>query len=267
MNSDINQKLQSSRKELLDIGLRNSMLNFRKGARTLMVVDELSEEVFNMLYRQDKAMTFAPMESKKLQELKLAIRTDESEEEPENQEALFNSLDEVDWSGMADTQEETGKASRHLDTRLQTLLENDRLFLQLLKIHTEAKGFIEEQGVNTLFLALGFLHWYEADSSENLRKAPLILLPVTLERSGAKEAFRLRYSGDELMANLSLAAKLKTDFGLDMNACLFDEDEFASDTNSLGQYYDTFTDVISKQARWKVASNEIALGFFSLASF
>ena len=45
--------MQSSRKELLDIGLRNNMLNFRKTARTLVVVDELSEEVFNILYRQE----------------------------------------------------------------------------------------------------------------------------------------------------------------------------------------------------------------------
>lgn len=61
MNTGINQKLQSSRKELLDIGLRNNMLNFRKTAKTLTVIDELSEEVFSILYRQDKAMTFAPL--------------------------------------------------------------------------------------------------------------------------------------------------------------------------------------------------------------
>ncbi|MEX5669371.1 DUF4011 domain-containing protein, partial [Pseudomonas neuropathica] len=67
--------------------------------------------------------------------------------------------------------------------------DEERLFLQLLRIHSEARAFIEEQGVNTLFLALGFLHWYEADNSETLRKAPLMLLPVTLERSGAKDAF------------------------------------------------------------------------------
>lgn len=69
MSAVISQKLQSSRKELLDIGLRNNMLNFRKTAKTLMVVDERSEEVFNILYRQEKAMTFAPMARKRLAEL------------------------------------------------------------------------------------------------------------------------------------------------------------------------------------------------------
>ncbi|GLE68521.1 DUF3320 domain-containing protein [Pseudomonas aeruginosa] len=269
MSSGISQKLQSSRKELLDIGLRNNMLNFRKTAKTVMVVDELSEEVFNILYRQEKAMTFAPMARKKLAELAKAAKPEDAEADTASEAELLHELDSLDWSSVADEgdEDESGRARRHLDTRLQTAIDDERLFLQLLKIHTEAKGFIEEQGVNTLFLALGFLHWYEADSSENLRKAPLILLPVSLERSGAKDAFKLTYSGDELMANLSLVAKLKTDFGLDMAACGFDEDSFATDERSLERFYGEVADVISKQSRWKVASNEIALGFFSFGKF
>lgn len=269
MSSGISQKLQSSRKELLDIGLRNNMLNFRRTAKTLMVVDELSEEVFNILYRQQKGMTFAPMARKKLAELAKVAKPEEAEADTASDAELLHELDSLDWSSVADEgdEDESGRARRHMDTCLQTAIDDERLFLQLLKIHTEAKGFIEEQGVNTLFLALGFLHWYEADSSENLRKAPLILLPVSLERSGAKDAFKLTYSGDELMANLSLVAKLKTDFGLDMAACGFDEDNFATDERSLERFYREVADVISKQSRWKVASNEIALGFFSFGKF
>src|SRR3990167_1151292 len=269
MSTGISQKLQSSRKELLDIGLRSNMLNFRKTAKTLMVVDELSEEVFNILYRQEKAMTFAPMAAKKLAELARAARPEESEGETANDAELLHELDSLDWSSVAeeDDEEVAGKARRHVDTRLQTAIDDERLFLQLLKIHTEAKGFIEEQGVNTLYLALGLLHWYEADSSDNLRKAPLLLLPVNLERSSAKDAFKLKYSGDELMANLSLVAKLKTDFGLDLASCAFDEDNFATDESSLGRFYNDVADVITKQKRWKVASNEIALGFFSFGKF
>nr|WP_315434779.1 DUF3320 domain-containing protein [uncultured Pseudomonas sp.] len=272
MSAVIGQKLQSSRKELLDIGLRNNMLNFRKTAKTLMVVDERSEEVFKILYRQDKAMTFAPMARKALAELVKASKSAEEGEDasdsPGDEELLYE-LDSLDWATTAgDAGEiETGKPRRHLDTRLQTAIEDDRLFLQLLKIHTEAKGFIEEQGVNTLFLSLGFLHWYEADSSENLRKAPLILLPVTLERSGAKDAFKLRYSGDELMPNLSLVAKLKTDFGLDLSSCAVDEETFDTDDESLERFFSDVAAVVSKQSRWKVASNEIALGFFSFGKF
>ncbi len=48
---NIDKKLLASRNELLDIGLRNNLLNFRKSAKSLQIVDELSEEIFAQLYR------------------------------------------------------------------------------------------------------------------------------------------------------------------------------------------------------------------------
>jgi very-short-patch-repair endonuclease/DNA polymerase III delta prime subunit len=269
MSSGISQKLQGSRKELLDIGLRNTMLNFRASAKTLAVVDELSELVFHLLYRQGKAMSFAPMARQKLAALAKPLQIDgEDAQDAATDELLLQELDGSGESGFVDDElDESGRARRHTDARLQTALDEERLFLQLLRIHSEARAFIEEQGVNTLFLALGFLHWYEADNSETLRKAPLMLLPVTLERSGAKDAFKLRYSGDELMPNLSLIAKLKTDFGLDLTACEFSEDRFDATEGSLDSFYAEVTDLISKQSRWKVSTNEAALGFFSFGKF
>ena len=59
--SEIKKKLMSSRKDLLDIGLRSNMINFKATAKSLLIVDELSEEVLKILYRQGKSMTFAPM--------------------------------------------------------------------------------------------------------------------------------------------------------------------------------------------------------------
>lgn len=269
MSNGISQKLQSSRKELLDIGLRNTMLNFRKTAKTLIVVDELSEEVFNILYRQEKGMTFAPMARQRIAEMAKLSAADGIDADSAEDEQLLHELDGVDWSSSAEDGAvgESGRARRHVDSRLQTALEDERLFLQLLKIHTEAKGFIEEQGVNTLFLALGFLHWYEDDSSANVRKAPLVLLPVSLERSGAKDAFTLKYSGDDLVENLSLVAKLKTDFGLDLTSCSFGSEFESQDEGGLASYFSAVSDVVSKYPRWKVASNEIALGFFSFGKF
>ncbi|UZE09846.1 DUF3320 domain-containing protein [Pseudomonas sp. B21-053] len=269
MSLGISQKLQGSRKELLDIGLRNTMLNFRSSARTLAVVDELSESVFHLLYRQEKAMTFLPKARQTMVTLARFEEPDEDDaQDAATDELLLNELDGLGESyAVNDEVDEAGRARRHTDTRLQTTLDEERLFLQLLRIHSEARAFIEEQGVNTLFLALGFLHWYEADSSENLRKAPLMLLPVTLERGGAKDAFKLKYSGDELMPNLSLIAKLKTDFGLDLSACEFSEDQFEATEGSLNSFYAEVGDLVSKQPRWKVSINEAALGFFSFGKF
>ncbi|MEJ5060571.1 MULTISPECIES: DUF4011 domain-containing protein [unclassified Pseudomonas] len=86
MSTGVIQKLQGSRKELLDIGLRNNMLNFRKTAKILIVVDELSEEVFNTLYRQEKAMVFASMARGKLQEMAKSVSPSTDDEESANDE-------------------------------------------------------------------------------------------------------------------------------------------------------------------------------------
>ncbi|MHC8335991.1 DUF3320 domain-containing protein [Pseudomonas sp. LB3P25] len=268
MSSGISQKLHGSRKELLDIGLRNSMLNFRASARTLAIVDELSETVFDLLYRQEKAMSFLPMGRQKQAALAKANPSEVVEaDDAATDELLLHELDSLgEWDTAGDEIDESGRARKHTDTKLQTALDEERLFLQLLRVHSEAREFVEEQGVNTLFLALGFLHWYEADSSEILRKAPLVLLPVTLERSGAKDVFKLKYSGEELMPNLSLIAKLRTDFGIDLAACDFSEEYFTAD-GSLDAFYAEVTEMMSKQPRWKVSTNEASLGFFSFGKF
>ena len=42
----------------------------------------------------------------------------------------------------------------------------------------------EEQGVNNLFLAVGFLEWFDPNTPDKSRYAPLLLIPVELERYG-----------------------------------------------------------------------------------
>lgn len=269
----ISEKLQSSRKELLDISLRNNMLNFvLKGAKTLSVVNKPSEEIFNILHRERRSMTFAALSKQKLARLPqqaLVEAVDDVVESHGAEAVLRERLETLDWSAFEDEfgVPEGDKARRQLDTRLQTTLAEEPLFLQLLKIHTEARTCIEEQGVNTLFLALGFLHWYESDASDTVRKAPLLLLPVNLERSSSKEAFNLKYSEDDLVENLSLVAKLKTDFGLDLATAGFDEELFSNTLGSLEGFFRLVDERVSQQKRWKVADNEIALGFFSFGKF
>src|SRR5215208_2133201 len=58
--------IETSREELLDLGLRNPLLNYRPSrARGVEVVDELPVEVFRILVRERKAMSFkaAPEEA------------------------------------------------------------------------------------------------------------------------------------------------------------------------------------------------------------
>ena len=267
------KKLLSSRKDLLDIGLRNNMVSFIASAKSLMVVDERSDEVLKLLYRQGKAMTFAHMPEKRLRQIASAQGADDQAvvAQDESTLELLHELEGVNWGADlgadSDPEDAAGSPRRHADTRLQTALSEERLFLNLLKIHTEAETYLQEQGVNVLFLALGFLHWYEADSADKLRKAPLLLVPVELKRGGARDAFHLSFTGDELIQNLSLAARLKTDFSLDLPRYAVDASADADELPPLAAFFEAVQDTVSKQLRWSVACDEIHLGFFSFGKF
>jgi hypothetical protein len=120
---------------------------------------------------------------------------------------------------------------------------------------------MEEQGVNTLHLALGMLSWREREAGAKFCRAPLILIPVELDRSDARERFYLKYTGEELGENVSLAEKLKT-FGLRGFPELPDADDL-----DVAAYFQQVQQAVSGQNDWHVDAEAIALGFFSFAKF
>jgi very-short-patch-repair endonuclease/DNA polymerase III delta prime subunit len=262
--NEISRKLIGSRKELLDIGLRNAMINFRSGQKSLAVVGERSQDVFHLLVTKETSMVFGHVTEDISKEADTLISNEEGEQQEDATQALLAQLDQ---SGEKDSLKLQAKLANYNDKILETNLTEERLFLTLFKIQSEAQTYIQEQGVNVLFLALGFLHWYEADSSDKVRKAPLVLVPVELKRSGTRDAFKVSFTGDELIQNLSLQAKLKTDFGIDLPVYAPENKSDAEDLTSLQEYFTKVATCIEKYSRWKVSSDEIQLGFFSFGKF
>ena len=154
---DIRLQLEASRKELLDLGLRNPLLNYKPSiAKGVQVVQESSASIYDILVQQGKAMTF-----------KAAVTI---KQEVDNLPATT--------------------AQIIYDTKLQTGETEERLQQKLLNTYYTARTSIEEQGVNILYLALGLLHWYENDNSSEIRKAPLILIPVSLRSLNSPRTFQ-----------------------------------------------------------------------------
>jgi hypothetical protein len=103
----------------------------------------------------------------------------------------------------------------YTDDKLQTALAEPVLEKRLLKTYYDAKKFEEARGANILFLAIGFLRWFEADQADTPRHALLLLIPVQLERRNAGAKFTLRYDEADLAPNASLAEKLR-ELGLEL---------------------------------------------------
>ncbi|WP_459720404.1 DUF3320 domain-containing protein [Paraburkholderia sp. 2C] len=253
MAETIANKLEKSRQTLLDLSTRNRLLSLPKRAssKLINIYDELTPEVYRLLVAEGRNMTFLPG--------KASERSGEdgtAESEPGDDESGVSLPQPAD-----DPDDEAGVASRHRDLRLQTKLASDKLQHRLLEMYYDARTFIEEQGVNILYLALGQLKWFDVNSPETERYAPLILLPVSLERKSAAERFHLQWLQEDAAENLSLAAKLKADFGL-----ILPEFQTGDDFDPVA-YLDRVASVISSQSAWEVRPNAMALGFFSFAKF
>ncbi len=111
---------------------------------------------------------------------------------------------------------EPGTASR--PTRgpapFQTLVLPDTLERQLTKLRDTARTVAEESGVSTLHLALGFLEWFESESSDRPLASPLLLLRVDLDRKivGSRYQYSITAIGDEAEANQTLSERLTRDY-------------------------------------------------------
>ena len=73
---------------------------------------------------------------------------------------------------------------------------------------------MHEGGTNTLFLAAGFLRWKKTERDKRNYRAPLVLVPVKLERRSAQSPFRITHHEDDVRINSTLLEFLKRDFHL-----------------------------------------------------
>ncbi|WP_163559973.1 DUF3320 domain-containing protein [Halomonas sp. NO4] len=127
------------------------------------------------------------------------------------------------------------------------------------KREDEAHTLLQEQGIEVLYLALGFLEWYEDENAHTPRFAPLVLVPVALQRESARAGFTLSFTDADMGGNLALAARLKQDFRL----ILPDFD----DATLLIDYFGRVEEMIADRPRWRVHADQIRLGLFSFGKF
>lgn len=229
----IRRCLEKARKDLLDLSARNRMLNTpRKSTRSsrIEIVGMHSSEVFDILVREERKMKFRP--------------------KPEEEDVLTGEETEIEEFDFFSIEEP------YVNSYLQTDLSKKELHRKLLRLYYDARTYEEEQGVNILFLALGFLKWYEDDNSQIERYAPLILLPVELERKSTRGRFSLQYTDDELETNLSLKERLLLDFDVELPD-LPDVDDLDPE-----EYYREVKRAISGYPNWEVLENDIVLWFF-----
>jgi len=86
----------------------------------------------------------------------------------------------------------------------------------LYRTKMRAVSSIEEQGVNTLYIAFGLLNWSESEKEEEKFLSPLVLLPAELEKAGLNSPYRLKMIDDEIIGNPALRFKISSQFGIEL---------------------------------------------------
>ncbi len=205
-------RLERWKTRLLDLSLRNRLLSLKAGASVLpvlvpgMVEGEAGPGAQG---NPSRRIGLARIEDRLASSTGLWVRPRPEVlegEDPRDQEKLreragADPIEALVADGL-------GRDRLHLDLSPEDV---DRRLVELFRAERTAR---EEGGVATLHLALGTLVWYESPAAAEPRRAPLLLLPVELERATARDPFRLVRRDDEPVVNRTLLEKLEREHGI-----------------------------------------------------
>jgi len=250
----IEREFENLREKLLDLTMRNQLLNFRPRSRTVEVVNHDPEYIYTYLVLNGGKMKLAPR------------REPEEETDPgndiedtEGEGDTVNELEDPDSEEEPDPGDDLEDLKPDDENILLTDLTESELQRRLFYINQRARTMIQEQGYNILYLALGFLEWMAADEPD-IRRAPLVLVPVVLERRRAGSSFSLRWDGSEIITNMSLQARLREE-GIELP-----EFRMPQGPSGISEYLRRVEDAVKSMDGWGV-TDEIQLGFFSFTKF
>lgn len=235
-------RVQIWERKLLDFSLRNTLLNFRVTKNTLQL---MTADLAELEDRLSDNVDFRIMEVPS--EWSVSLR-DAKMYEIENERDLIENIATQEFKS----------------NRIRTFLPPEELDKNLKNLYRGAKLSIEENGSNTLFLALGFLRWFESDISEKARYAPIVLMPVDIIKSSRNKGYIIRSRQEESQINITLIEYLRQIFGLKIpNLDPLPLDEHGT---NLPLVFNTIRNAVMDKKRWNI-ENLAFLGLFSFGQF
>ena len=144
-------------------------------------------------------------------------------------------------------------------------LSEEELALRVVKIYRKAQTALQEGGANTLYLGLGFLLWKQNKKAQRRNRAPLILLPVTLERKSVRSGIKMLRHDDDARFNTTLLELLRKDFAIDIRGLDQDlpEDDSGIDVKDI---WNKVRRAVKDAPGFEVVE-DVVLGHFSFAKY
>ena len=229
--------------KMLDLSLRNRLLNVRDTGQVIPVVCS------DITLLEDK---IAANEILSLESIA----------------GLFSEKDQHDLAMLRGSKVES-KLKMMLEKelsqqRLRTPLPPGELRKRLTSLYRQSRTDLEEGGVNTLFLAVGFLEWKASERDERSWLAPILLIPIRLERRTMTDGIRIARIDADTVINETLLELLRSEFKLTIPGLSpLPTDDSGVDVNLVMQL---FRQSLRAMKEWEVRE-EARIGRFSFDKF
>lgn len=225
----LDRKVEYWEHQLLDLGKRNRMINYRETKRTtLKFVEPSLCDIFEKLVLNEEELTFQRLIDKETDIRVFSILS------------LLDNLSSSITVTLGDIKTE------------ESILERQKA---LKNLRTKSRLALEEQGTNILYLSFGFIEWKDGKgASAQWIKSPLILVPVTLVLESLNSPYKIKRYEDDIVVNPTLEYYLKTEYGIILP-------QFNIDTETASDYLQNLEE-IADQRGWRIL-NEVSLGLLS----
>jgi very-short-patch-repair endonuclease len=205
VQNEIIQKIESWRDRLLDPGSRNPLINssFDTGRGVLELLNPKSEMIWRKLITSGEAGS---------RSLRFAMKRNLVPPPDDDPEIIQTKEKESkDWNPSID---ECLASQKLREDDLLTSIGDRALDRKIRTLDGYAKLSVSEQGIHSLFIAFGFIKWYESAESNKEIRSPIILVPATFSRETSDSPWELQEAEDDVIDNLCLRQRFKQDFGL-----------------------------------------------------
>ncbi len=229
-------------RKLLDLSLRNNLLNLRMTKNTVQLITPNLGQLEDGLSNGTEYQLFPKP-------------TDWNN--PLRSAGIYQAINQTDPIVDLVRQELSQK-------RLRSYLTELELSNSVVSLYRASRMALEENGANVLYIAIGILKWYETPQSERPRYAPLILFPVEIVRKSAQKGYVIRSREEEPIMNITLLEMLRQDFGINIGGLeVLPKDESGVDVRVV---FSIIRQSIMEHSRWDIEEQAI-LGTFSFSKF
>ena len=239
-------KIEQWERKLLDFSMHNHLLNTRASSTLIPILVKDLSELENLMASE--------------QEFELVQRPEDWARHDINSGSFETFNDLHDYAD--------GIVISLKQNKLHSLFDSRTLSKVTTKLYRDSRSAIEENGVNSLYLAMGVLKWLDYTKTGKAaltpHYAPIILIPIDLIRRPANVGYSIVQRDEEAIVNRTLLEFLKQQFGMDITGL----NPPPHDENGI-DVLKTLTIIrraIEERANWKVIDC-VYISNFSFAQF